>query len=90
MVGDELEHAGWNVAFLGTGAPHSGVDAVLAQDSCLLFISATMLFNVPNVVRLMRDLRARSPKLRALKARNSKCKIARDENLRALPSVEPG
>jgi methanogenic corrinoid protein MtbC1 len=67
MVADVLENAGWNVEFLGTDAPHTGiVDAVLAQDSDLLCISATMLFNVPNVVRLIRDLRARSPKLRVL------------------------
>lgn len=67
MVADLLENAGWNVEFLGTDAPHSGVvDAVLAQNSDLLCISATMLFNVPNVVSLIRDLRARSPKLRVL------------------------
>ena len=67
MVADVLENAGWNVEFLGTNAPHSGVvDAVLAQNSDLLCISATMLFNVPNVVKLIRDLRARAPKLRVL------------------------
>ena len=67
MVADVLENAGWNVEFLGTDAPHTGVvDAVLAQHSDLLCISATMLFNVPNVVRLIRDLRARSQKLRVL------------------------
>jgi len=42
------------------------VDAVLAQQSDLLCISATMLFSVPNVVRLIRDLRSRLPKLRVL------------------------
>jgi MerR family transcriptional regulator, light-induced transcriptional regulator len=67
MVADVLEDAGWNVQFLGTNAPHSGiVEAVLAQDSDLLCISATMLFNVPHVVGLIRDLRARLPKLRVL------------------------
>jgi methanogenic corrinoid protein MtbC1 len=67
MVADVLENAGWNVEFLGTNAPHGGiVDAVLAQNSDLLCISATMLFNVPNVVKLIRDLRARVPKLRVL------------------------
>ncbi len=67
MVADVLENAGWSVEFLGTDAPHTGiVDAVLAQNSDLLCISATMLFNVPTVVRLIRDLRARSPKLRVL------------------------
>jgi methanogenic corrinoid protein MtbC1 len=67
MVADVLENAGWNVEFLGTDAPHAGiVDAVRAQDSDLLCISATMLFNVPNVVRLIRDLRAASPGVRVL------------------------
>ena len=67
MVADVLENAGWNVEFLGTDAPHTGiVDAVVAQHSDLLCISATMLFNVPSVVRLIRDSRARSPKLRVL------------------------
>jgi MerR family transcriptional regulator, light-induced transcriptional regulator len=65
MVADVLEDAGWNVQFLGTNAPHSGiVEAVLAQNSDLLCISATMLFNVPHVVGLIRDRRTRLPKLR--------------------------
>ena len=67
MVADVLENAGWNVEFLGTDAPHAGIlDAVQTQNSDLLCISATMLFNVPNVVRLIRDLRARSPRPRVL------------------------
>jgi MerR family transcriptional regulator, light-induced transcriptional regulator len=67
MVADVLENAGWNVEFLGTDAPHARiVDAVLAQDSDLLCISVTMLFNMPNVVSLIRDLRSRSPRLRVL------------------------
>jgi MerR family transcriptional regulator, light-induced transcriptional regulator len=67
MVADVLENAGWNVEFLGTDAPHSGiVEAVLAQNSDLLCISATMLFNVPNVIGLIRDLRARLPRLKVL------------------------
>jgi methanogenic corrinoid protein MtbC1 len=67
MVADVLENAGWNVEFLGTDAPHAGiVDAVEAQNSDLLCISATMLFNLPNVVRLILDVRARSPNVRVL------------------------
>jgi MerR family transcriptional regulator, light-induced transcriptional regulator len=67
MVADVLETAGWNVQFLGTDAPHTDiVDAVLAQESDLVCVSATMLFNVPNVVRLILDLRAHSPRLRVL------------------------
>ena len=58
---------GGNVEFLGTDAPHSGIiDAVRTQHSDLLCISATMLFNVPNVVKLIRDLRNSSPKLGVL------------------------
>ena len=67
MVADVLENAGWNVEFLGTDAPHGGIlDAVEAQGTDLLCISATMLFNLPSVIRLIRDLRARSPKLKVL------------------------
>jgi methanogenic corrinoid protein MtbC1 len=67
MVADVLENDGWNVEFLGTDAPHSGiVDAVRAQGADLLGISATMLFNVPNVIRLIADVRAVAPKLRVL------------------------
>ncbi len=67
MVADVLEDAGWNVQFLGTNAPHSGiVEAALAENSDLLCISATMLFNVPHVVGLIRDLRARLPKVRVM------------------------
>jgi methanogenic corrinoid protein MtbC1 len=67
MVADVLENDGWSVEFLGTDAPHSGiVDAVQEQGVDLLGISATMLFNVPNVIRLIADVRAVSPKLRVL------------------------
>jgi methanogenic corrinoid protein MtbC1 len=67
MVADVLENAGWNVEFLGTDAPHSGIlEAVEAQGSDLLCISATMLFNLPNVVHLIRDLRAQMPKPQVL------------------------
>jgi methanogenic corrinoid protein MtbC1 len=67
MVADILENDGWNVEFLGTDAPHSGIiDAVRTQNSDLLCISATMLFNVPHVVRLIRDLRGLYPRLRML------------------------
>jgi methanogenic corrinoid protein MtbC1 len=67
MVADVLENAGWNVEFLGTDSPHTGIiEAVQAQDSDLVCISTTMLFNVPSVVRLIRDLRAGFPRLRIL------------------------
>jgi methanogenic corrinoid protein MtbC1 len=67
MVADVLENAGWSVEFLGTDAPHNGiVDAVRAQDSDLLCVSATMLFNVSSVVSLIRDIRSCSPRARVL------------------------
>lgn len=67
MVADVLEDAGWSVQFLGTNAPHSGiVEAALAQNSDLLCISATMLFNLPHVIALIRDVRARLPNVRVL------------------------
>jgi len=67
MVADVLENAGWNVEFLGTDAPHAAVvAAVRTQNSHLLCISTTMLFNVPNVIRLIQDARACLPELRVM------------------------
>jgi len=67
MVADVLENDGWSVGFLGTDAPHSAiVDALQAEGADLLGISATMLFNVPNVIRLIADVRAVSPNVRVL------------------------
>jgi MerR family transcriptional regulator, light-induced transcriptional regulator len=59
MVADVLESAGWDVRFLGTNAPAAGVlQAVEEHRADVLGISATMLFNLPSVRRLIADVRA--------------------------------
>lgn len=59
MVADVLESAGWDVRFLGTNAPAAGVlQAVEEHQAEVLGISATMLFNIPNVRRLIAQVRA--------------------------------
>ena len=56
MVADVLESDGWDVRFLGTNTPASGVlQAVEEHDADVLGISATMLFNLPNVRRLIAE-----------------------------------
>jgi MerR family transcriptional regulator, light-induced transcriptional regulator len=58
MVADALEADGWDVRFLG---PHVGgsefVREVQAVRPSLVAISATMVFNLPEVRRLIRQLR---------------------------------
>lgn len=62
MVADFLETYGWNVRFLGTNMPHSGiVEAVAEHSPAVLGISATMLFSVPQVVALIDDVRHSFP-----------------------------
>jgi len=68
MVADVLESLGWEVRFLGTQMPHQGIlDAIEEHRAGLLGISATMLFNVPQVTRLLAAVRQRfgdrSPKI---------------------------
>ena len=56
MVADVLESAGWDVRFLGTNTPASGVlQAVEEHRADVLGISATMLFNLPSVRRLIAE-----------------------------------
>lgn len=60
MIADVLESDGWDVQFLGTNMPHEGIlKAVEEHQAALLGISATMLFNIPYVERLIRDVRQR-------------------------------
>ncbi len=60
LVADVLELDGWNVRFLGTNMPHDGiVDAAMAMKVDLLAISATMLFNIDPVARLVDEVRTR-------------------------------
>lgn len=68
MVADVLEAQEWDVMFLGTNMPHSGIlEAIAGHDAEVLGISATMLFNIPRVVKLVESVRdkfgANSPKI---------------------------
>ena len=57
MVADILEYRGWNVRFLGTNMPHEGIlQAIEEHAPMMIGISATMLFNVPSVARLVEDV----------------------------------
>jgi methylmalonyl-CoA mutase cobalamin-binding domain/chain len=61
MVADALETDGWDVRFLGTNMPHEGiVKAVQEHEADVVGISATMLFNLPKVRRLVTEVRQRS------------------------------
>jgi len=58
MVADLLEADGWDVRFLGTNMPHDGILSAIAEHQpTVLGISATMIFNVPKVRRLIEDVR---------------------------------
>ena len=58
MVADVLETRGWAVHFLGTNLPHAAiVDAIRERNPDCVAISATMLFNLPAVRRLIEDIR---------------------------------
>ena len=68
MVADVLDVQGYDVLFLGTNMPHTGiVQAIEEHDADILGVSATMLFNIPKVVELIKDVRAklgeRSPRM---------------------------
>ncbi len=68
MVADVLEADGWDVVFLGTNTPHSGVLAAIdSHQAKVLGISATFLLNIPQVVRLVTATRerwgARAPRI---------------------------
>jgi methanogenic corrinoid protein MtbC1 len=59
LVADSLEMDGWTVRFLGTNMPHEGIVAAAAEMKAdLVGISATMLFNVDAVVRLIESIKA--------------------------------
>jgi methanogenic corrinoid protein MtbC1 len=59
IVADVLESSGWDVRFLGTNTPAASVlQAVEDHRADVLGISATMLFNIPNVRRLSAEARA--------------------------------
>jgi methanogenic corrinoid protein MtbC1 len=57
MVADVLEARGWEVRFLGTNMPHSGIlQAIEDQRAETVGISATILFSLPKVVRLVKAI----------------------------------
>jgi methanogenic corrinoid protein MtbC1 len=63
MVADVLEADGWDVVFLGTNTPHSGVlAAVDSHQATVLGISATLTSNLPQVVRLVETAKKRGDK----------------------------
>lgn len=58
MVADVLDAQGYDVRFLGTNMPHSGIlQAIEEHKAEILGISATMLFNVPQVIKLIKGVR---------------------------------
>jgi methanogenic corrinoid protein MtbC1 len=60
MVADALETDGWDVRFLGTNMPHDGIlNVVQEHQADVVGISATMLFNLPKVRRLVTEIRQR-------------------------------
>jgi methanogenic corrinoid protein MtbC1 len=59
MVGDLLESSGWQVRFLGSNLPDTAIlAAVRDEHPSHVGISATMLFNVPAVRRLIGAIRS--------------------------------
>lgn len=60
MVADALETDGWDVRFLGTNLPHEGILKVVQEhEADVVGISATMLYNLPQVRRLVAEIRQR-------------------------------
>ncbi len=60
MVADVLDAQGYDVRFLGTNMPPSGiVQALQEHNAAILGISATMLFNIPHVIELIGSVRAK-------------------------------
>ena len=60
MVADVMETQGWDVRFLGTNMPHRGILQAVEEHQCTMVgISATMVFNLPQVRSLIGDLRER-------------------------------
>jgi methanogenic corrinoid protein MtbC1 len=58
IVADALEADGWDVRFLGTNMPHAGIIKILEEHQPhAVGISATMLFNVASVRRLVDEIR---------------------------------
>ncbi len=83
MVADILDAQGFDVHFLGTNVPHSGIlDEIEKHHADVLGISATMLFNIPQVVQLVADVRTRF-------GRKSRVSYWADRHSAACPSSAP-
>ncbi len=60
MVADVFEARGWDVRFLGSNMPNVGIlKAIEEHHAEVVGISATMLFSIPNVVRLVREVQGK-------------------------------
>lgn len=58
MIADALEAQGWNVRFLGTNLPPTGIlKAIEEHQPDAIGISTTMLFNLPKVRWLVAEVR---------------------------------
>jgi len=65
MVSDVLESDGWQVRFLGSNMPHSGIlDALKQENASVLCISTTILTNLPKAVELIQAVRSSLPTVR--------------------------
>jgi methanogenic corrinoid protein MtbC1 len=59
MVSDVLEIHGWDVRYLGSNTPPSGVVTTLMEAKAdVLGVAATMLFDLPQARRLIASVRA--------------------------------
>jgi methanogenic corrinoid protein MtbC1 len=57
IVADVLEARGWDVQFLGTNLPHADILRVIEKHHAeVVGISVTMLFNIPQLIRLIESL----------------------------------
>lgn len=60
MVADIFEMRGWDVRFLGSNVPHCGIlQAIEEHRPDVVGVSATMLFSLPKVIRLVGDIHER-------------------------------
>lgn len=67
MVSDILEFDGWNVRFLGTDMPHSGIlSAMEEHEAAVIGVSATMLLSLPKMMELVEAMKQRFPSVRVL------------------------
>lgn len=60
MVADVLDSQGYEVRFLGTNMPNNGIlQEIERHGAAIVGISTTMVFNIPQVIQLIADIRAR-------------------------------